>query len=432
MGTYQIPTEVPMSIGAKGDAFKDLPVRKIIQDNAEIGKDTRVGHSGQSPLRSPLSTLHSSCYDSCMKIAIDARMMGAQNTRGIGRYTEEIIRAMLTQLPAEHRLILLERHPESSPFTHPSVSHLKADIPWYGFAEQWRMPSIIQKSGADLLFVPHWNISWFCKIPRITCIHDLILLEEPNSAHASTRGFFTRWIKRLGHRLILHRALTTSRSILVPTEYTKSRIKHFYPNIKTPIIVTGEGMPTLREEIWQDANQEHPYLLMVGSAYPHKNHQAILSPWKKIRSEYPNLELHIVGEKDVFMKRLMDTVSHERLDGIRFLGKVSDEALKDEYTQALALVFPSRHEGFGLPPLEALAYGIPVIAARASCLPEVLGERGATFFNPSDRDAIIQSIRDLLEDPGGARESARNGARQLAKTHQWNKAGERTLKAFFQ
>src|SRR5512133_1233828 len=215
-----------------------------------------------------------------MRIAIDARMMGASHTRGIGRYIEEVIRGMIKVAP-QHRYILLERAPKQSPFFNQQiVEHLKANFHWYGLDEQIKMPRLIKRSKADVLFVPHWNISWFCNIPRVVFIHDLILLEEPASANVSTRAPLIRLMKRIGHRLILRRALKTSRAILVPTRHVKERIEYFFPKNKTRVIVTGEGMPRVDQLLWKDADggwqfeKDHdpasrssrpvPYLLMVG------------------------------------------------------------------------------------------------------------------------------------------------------------------------
>lgn len=374
-----------------------------------------------------------------MRIAIDARMMGAGNTRGIGRYTEEIIKAM-HQVAPQHTYILLEKDPSKSPFANQEgFEHIKADVHWYGLEEQIKMPKIIKQTNADLFFAPHWNISYLTShISRLVVfIHDLILLEEPDSANISTRGPIIRFMKRLGHRIILHRALFLSRAILVPTQHVADRIKHHYPTLTTKIIVTGEGMPRVVSRKSEVVSGEFPtyhlppttYLLMVGSAYPHKNHSTVLKAWKEISKQYPDLRLKIVGEQDDFMRRVMNEAQRLQLKRVEFMGRVSEDELDYLYDGALALLFPSRFEGFGLPPLEALAHGIPVLSSNTSCMPEVLGDQGVIYFNPASPDGIVQAVKDLLRNPGGVREEARNAIAQLELRHDWNLAAARTIRA---
>lgn len=359
-------------------------------------------------------------------------MMGAGNTRGIGRYTEELIRAMV-QIAPQHRYVLAMRQPDTSPFQgNPSVEHVSADVAWYGLGEQIYMPGILSATKPDIVHVPHWNVPVFSALRRVVTIHDLLLLSEPASAKTSTRDPITKAIKRLGHRLVLTSALTSSRQVLVPTEWVAADIKKHFPELRTPIQVTGEGMPEGLSAFWQDADPSDPYLLYVGSAYPHKNLDQLLEAWKQLAATHPQLTLKLVGERDVFMKRLEDCVQQEKVPRVVFTGRVTDEALTDLYAKALALVFPSRNEGFGLPPLEALAHGIPVVAARSSCLPEVLGEASAVFFEPGSQNDILRAIETVLRDPVGAREKARLSVPALERNHRWQHAAERTLQAYEQ
>jgi glycosyltransferase involved in cell wall biosynthesis len=332
------------------------------------------------------------------------------------------------------------------------------------------MPGIIRQVKADLLFVPHWNVTWSCPIPRVVFIHDLILLEEPLSANITTRGPVVAWLKRMGFRLILKRALYASKQILVPLEFTRMWIKKYFPDLKTPIDVMGEGMPELDQDIWQNPDLDRPYFMTVGSAYPHKNLETLFEAWWDVVQKHPNIRLLVVGKKDAFMQRLMDHVPQTGRDGhpptryalrragraqgtvtldgkdpqeetynpqpttynvnIEFLGEVSDADLKRLYAKALALVFPSRHEGFGLPPLEALAAGCPVLSSDTSCMPEVLGKEGIVYFNPSRSDAIVRAIETVLANPEVARNQARHIVPALKERHDWYTAAKRTLRAF--
>ena len=312
------------------------------------------------------------------------------------------------------------------------MEHVRADVPWYGVAEQTQMPSLIARTAPDIVHVPHWNVPVLSGAPRVVTIHDLLLLHEPMSAKSSMRGPATRAIRQMGYRAVLSQAVRSSRRILVPTQWVAEDIKRFFPSLATPVDVTGEGMPDVDASRWVDADPADPYLLYVGSAYPHKNLDVLLDAWTMIAKQHPTLSLVLAGEKDVFMTRLEDHVAREGLSRVRFMGKVSDDVLAELYRKAVAFVFPSRQEGFGLPPLEALAHGCPVIAAKATSLPEVLGQDGAYFFQPSDANDILRAVELVLNDPVGARKQARTQAVVLRQRHDWHRAAERTLEAYME
>lgn len=365
-----------------------------------------------------------------MRITIDARMMGPENTRGIGRYIEELVRAM-THIAPEHRYVLAVKHPETSPFVgHPSVEHVAADVTWYGLAEQAKMPGILARAKPDLVHIPHWNVPAVSRLPRVVTIHDLILLAEPKSAKVSTRGPVMAWMKRTGYRALIRRALFASRLIMVPTQWVAEDIRRRFPSLKTPITVTGEGMPAPDPSIWSEPDTDRPYLLYVGSAYPHKNLDLLLDAWKTLAHEFPTMSLVLAGERDVFLERLEIRAAKESIPRVQFPGCVADADLPALYAKASAFVFPSRNEGFALTCLEALAYGCPVVASDASCVPEVLGRDGVFFFQPSGTDGIIAAVREALHDPAEARKRAHSAAAALNLRHSWKTAAERTLDAY--
>lgn len=363
-----------------------------------------------------------------MRICIDARMMGAGNTRGIGRFIEELMKAMLRLAP-QHRYILIVRS-EKHPFSqHPSVETLVADIPWYGWREQVYLPGVFRASRADRFFVPHWNVP-FLGMPKpfFVFVHDLLLFHEPLSAKISLRHPLVAWSKRLAHRLVVRHAVHMARSVLVPTIAVQQDVLSFFPERKD-IQITGEGMPSILPSDAFAPTHIPPYLLSVGSAYPHKGLEDVLRAWPAIRFLYPDLEWWIVGEKDVFMQGFERLVEETGIVGIRFLGRVEEGALAGLYQRALACLFPSRFEGFGLPPLEALAVGCPVVARRIPVLVEVLGEEGVIFFRDGTEDAILAAVRTLYTDPVHARRQAQELAKKLEKTYRWEETARIILTA---
>jgi len=366
-----------------------------------------------------------------MRICIDARMMGPTNTRGIGRFIEEIVRAMLKVAP-DQRLILITRTKDHPFVTHPEIDTVIADIPWYGWAEQIRMPWVFRSVKADIVFVPHWNVPLFFMPNRfVVFVHDLLLFHVHTSAKTSLRHPVIAWVKRIAHRVVVRRALKKAEDVLVPTNFVREDIGDFFPLILGKTKVVGEGMPIVRVSPQQVAPyQGNPkFLLYVGSAYPHKGLDEALEAWKMAEKEFSELEFWVVGERDAFMAQFENKVKQSGVQRLRFLGRISDQELEKLYAQALGLLYPSHFEGFGLPPLEAIAYGCPVLSSDAPALPEVLGEEGIIFFRTGSADAILHAIRKLIADPDGARQRTAKIALKLAERHKWEEAARHVLEA---
>ncbi len=373
-----------------------------------------------------------------MRIGIDARLLGPEVTRGIGRYIQELISALLKIAP-QHQYILITRTAEHAFAQHPSVETLVADIPWYGIAEQLKMPAILRSAYADVIHVPHWNVPLCYRQgvdkTLVVTIHDLLLRHAPASAKLSTRNFITRSLKRLGYRLTLDHAISEARRILVPTKFVADEILNFYPRAASKLVITGEGMPSQADnsrQTTEDRQLPTTFLLYVGSAYPHKRLEDLIAAWKLIQRAHPTLQLLLAGEMDVFMQRIKSLIKNGQPADVVFLGRVSDAKLQNLYRHALALVYPSQYEGFGLPPLEALAQGCPVIASDAPALREILGPDGARFFHVGDVNGIIAAVEDVLHQPAAARQDALHSAQALTQRHSWKLTAERTLETYYE
>jgi len=173
---------------------------------------------------------------------------------------------------------------------------------------------------------------------------------------------------------------------------------------------------------------KQPYLLYVGNAYPHKNLPRLIEAFKEVKKRLPKLQLVLVGQRDYFYDRLRR--EHTGVDGLVLTGFVPDKALTTFYQQASLYVFPSLTEGFGLPPLEAMSHGLPVAAAKAGSLPEVLGE-AAAYFNPQDKNDIIKTITNLLVNDKKRLTLANLGKTQVKK-YSWRRLATQTLQIYQQ
>jgi len=363
-----------------------------------------------------------------MRIVIDARMMGAGKTRGIGRYIQEVILGMLPQIQENETLVLLERDPENSPFSDTRIEHVKADISWYGWAEQLYMPGCIRSAKPDIFWTPHWNIPLLYRGEILVTIHDLLLLHDAHSAKASTRGRLIHWIKRLGYKLVLRSAIARAKKIVVPSQSVAQDVKNHFSLSQNRIVVTGEGVADL--PVGEYSKQlPDAYLLYVGSAYPHKRLNLLLEAWEKIASGHQKLHLVIAGEEDIFMKHVKQLALSRQLPRIQFLGHVSDAELAYLYAHARAFVFPTSFEGFGLPPLEALNLGCPVIASNIPVLQEILPKTGVTFFQNGSADDMMHAISRVLQQGEAAQEAAKLGGAEARVKYDWNLVAKRTLTA---
>ncbi len=344
-----------------------------------------------------------------MRLTIDARMMGAGNTRGIGRYIKEVTDHLRPLLDSNDELVLLE----------PKIS-------WYGLAEQFKMPFVFRRAKADLVWVPHWNVPLLYRGPLAITIHDLLLVHQPASAKASTRGSIISSIKRIGHRIILANAVRRARVIFVPTQAVADDVRAHFPSASSKLIVTGEGLSSLPRATHYSLLTTH-YLLYVGSAYPHKRLDLLVAAWSVTAEKHPALSLVITGKEDVFLGRIKKLVEERRIPRVHFAGPVDDQELAALYAHATLFAFPTSFEGFGLPPIEALAAGTPAVVSDIPVLREVLPTEGVFFFKNGDKDDMIRAIETALAAGSQGREAAARGGEEARRRWTWEQVARLTL-----
>jgi len=363
-----------------------------------------------------------------MHIAIDARMMGAGKTRGIGRYIEETVKQLATQQP-DWTFTLLVRDPENTSFHASNIVFKKADFSWYGLKEQLLLPRIVKEIDADHVWFPHWNVPLFFRGTFSITIHDLLLVHQPQSAKASTRHPMVAWLKRVGFYLVLKNAIRKSQTIFVPTQAVKKDLCSFDKSVEHKILVNGEGLSSLPQP-QQERIFPTPFLFYVGSAYPHKRLELLLDMWQVISINHPELTLIVGGEKDVFMNRIMKCCEDLGLPRVIFTGQLSDQQMADYYAQASAFVFPTSFEGFGLPPCEALSLGTPVISSDIEVLKEVLPQQGVFFFENGSVDGMIRAIETVLVQGEDARTQALLGGEEVRRRHSWAFTAKSMIESF--
>lgn len=335
-----------------------------------------------------------------MRIGIDARFFGPIG-KGLGRYTEKLIQH-LEGIDHEHeyRIFLRRENFDTYQPKNARFTKILAPFTWYTLQEQLAFPRVLARERLDLMHFPHFNVPVRYRGPFVVTIHDLILTRFPTQ-RATTLGPLTYAVKRLAYRFVIRSALKRARRILTVTQYSKRQILAHFPAIPDgKITVSYEGVDGLAQGKAHalPPGVSEPYLLYVGNAYPHKNLETLLEAFQQFLDDGGRAMLVFVGKSDYFYERLAAYASELGIaDRIHFAGYVDDAALAALYRHAAVYVIPSLEEGFGLPPLEAMAHGVPVAASRVSCLPEVLGE-GALYFDPKDRKDMAAALKRIFSD----------------------------------
>ncbi len=370
-----------------------------------------------------------------MKIGIDARFFGIAS-KGLGRYTQKLIEGLEKEESEDTYEIFLTKEGflEYTP-TNPRFRKVLVNYPWYGFREQILYPWFLYRRKLDLIHFPHFNVPILYKKPFVVTIHDLILLHYP-TPRASAQSTCWYKIKYFFYTKVIASAVKRAEKVLVVSEFTRMDVSAMYAQTSSKIIVTTEGVDqyclwsTPKEvfsklnNLWaraQRKEKEKPFALYVGNAYPHKNLEIFLF----LAMTLPERDIVLVGKSDYFYQRLENLVREKHISNIYFVGGVTDSELALLYRHASLYIFPSFYEGFGLPPLEAMQYGLPVLAAHTGSLPEVLGQ-AALFADPhNSQDFSVQyqklwadeSLRQHLRQKGFTQASGLLWLPMAQKTH---------------
>lgn len=354
------------------------------------------------------------------KICIDCRLYGIKHT-GIGRYVTNLIRYLPTDNKTRVELIV---SPED--YADARLSGYKKHIARlhpYNPLSQLEMLFLWFSIKPDLLHVPHFSIPVLWPGRMIITIHDLIK-NYSKGTDTTTRNPVFYWIKYAGYQFVLNAAVRRSSKILVPAKYWQHVLARDYHLDKKHIVVTYEGVDPDFKSVPSSKSFDipQPFVVHTGNVYPHKNIPVLLQAIKLLRG---TVKLAFVSARSVFSVRLEKAVRSYNLENdVFFLGKLNDAELAGLYSQASVYVFPSLIEGFGLPGLEAMSVGLPVIAAKASCLPEIYKD-AALFFLPHDAKELKEKIQLLISDRGLRSALVAKGYK-LVKTYSWSKMAKET------
>jgi glycosyltransferase involved in cell wall biosynthesis len=343
------------------------------------------------------------------KLIIDARLYGLEHT-GIGRY----IKGLLDFLPDDKSiqiLVIVHKSHAGTPALFKYKKLYTSHHP-YSFSSQLEIARILWKEKPDLLHIPHFTVPILWLGKKIVTIHDLIK-HESRGPSTSTKTTYSYWIKYLVYKWMVNKAITESAHIIVPSQYWKNILIYKLPENK--VTVTYEGVDDVYFKSTSRKTElklKKPFILYVGNVYPHKNIETIIRAVVLLKGK---VHFYISCARSVFWERaneLIKDLSAE--DWVTHLGFVKDEELVDIHRSSLAFVTASKIEGLGLPGLEAMAAGTPVISSNLSCLPEIYGN-AALYFNPEDPYELKKRIEELLINNNLRKDLINKGKAQIER-----------------
>lgn len=365
------------------------------------------------------------------RIGIDARFFGPIG-KGLGRYTQKLIENLEKSDNQNDYFIFLkkENFDEYEP-KNKRFQKVLANYSWYTVEEQIKLPRLLKKYQLDLIHFPHFNVPFLYFGKFAVTIHDLILLHF-STTRSSTLKPFTYWFKYLAYKFVIKSAVLRSQKIIAVSEFTKQDILKNFKNIsENKIAVTYEACedycmlsPDKDEEILKRYGIIKPYILYVGNAYPHKNLERLVLSFREVLKKIPDLRLVFVGKEDYFYRELKNFIKDHKAKNITFADYVPDYDLDIIFHNSKLYVWPSLYEGFGLPPLEAMAKGTPVISSDHPCMKEILGD-SVYYFNAEKEDEISEAIERVIGEKALRQNLMKKGYEQIKK-YSWKKMARET------
>jgi glycosyltransferase involved in cell wall biosynthesis len=365
-----------------------------------------------------------------MRIVLDIRTID-DHFPGIGRYAFQLTRALAREKDRGELVLLSNAGPANTRFdltalaSEPDVRIIPTPVRSFTAMEQLRLPLALRKLSPTATHFPYMVMPYAAPRPVVLTIHDIIPLRLPH--------FFTLR-QRLLYRASLSLALRTATVVISVSEATLSDLTSVFHLDASRLVVIREGVgeqfrPYHREEmdhLRKIHSLPEQYILYVGSNKPHKNLPMLIRAWARLHA---NLPLVVAGSADPRFDEERREVERLGLaDRARFLGAVTEEDLPALYSGARAFVFPSLCEGFGLPPLEAMACGAPVACSDIPSLREAAGN-AALFFDPRDCESLAYALERITRDESLREDLRARGLRRAAELT-WHIAATKTLEVY--
>lgn len=356
-------------------------------------------------------------------IAIDARLINSTT----GRYIERLIH-YLELIDEKNSYSILVRRKDLDFYkpSNPRFSVVEADYADYSLGEQIGLRKLLDDLKPDLVHfcMPQQPVRY--KGKKVTTIHDLTLLKTYNS----DKNWFVYHFKQLVGKYVFRSVVENSAKIITPSKYTALDLSTSFPAANNKTVITYESADVDTNTLETYNHGFKHYILYVGQQSDYKNIRRLGEAHQLLLQKYPDLGLVLVGRKNASAKRNEDYFKSKKYNNILFTDFIPDSQKDWLYQNAEAYVFPSLMEGFGLPGLEAMGYGAPVVSSNATCLPEVYGE-AAIYFDPFSTQDMAEKIAKVIDDKALRASMIEKGHAQLAK-YSWERMAKQTLEVYEQ
>ena len=364
-----------------------------------------------------------------MRIAIDARKL---HDYGIGTYVRNLVRELARQVNDDTYVLICA--PDDAEFVKTLGPRFEAIVDRsanYSAREQISIPIALSRAHVDLFHAPHYVVSPLISCPFVVTIHDCIHLRFPQYLPNRAALYYARAFMSLAAR--------RSSRILTVSQASKDDILHYLkvPASKVEVIpnalderLAATPSPEAQARVRERFLLTSPFILYAGNIKPHKNVDRLIEAYSLLRRRgVDHAKLLIIGDEISKYPQLRRLVHRFQLhQHVRFLGFVPDATLAALYRMASVFVFPSLYEGFGLPPLEAMAAGVPVITSNVSSLPEVVGD-AALLIDPMSPASIADAMARVLGDAELSRDLVRRGFERV-KQFSWERSVARTHEVY--
>ncbi len=347
-----------------------------------------------------------------MKVLLDCRMA---EWSGVGRYT----RGLVSGLIAEGVVSLVLVTASDSHGLFPGARTVPAQHSPFSLAGMVELAAIIRREQPDVVHCLHFPTPTRSPVPIVVTLHDVTPLVVDSVMPSATR--------RLVYRALTARAVRLAKRVIAPSAATQRDLARLFPASAGRSIVVPEAADDFASgEVAPDPGVDRPYVLSMGNTKAHKDLPTLFAAFDRVAQDFPDMNLVLTGEEPAgYIDARVPFTSRKR---VSFTGEISDVRLRSLYANATVFAFPSRYEGFGLPPLEAMALGAPVITTTAASLPEVVGD-AAILVPPGDVTALTGALAKLLGDEK-MREALIEKGRLRAASFSWRQTAQLTVAVY--
>lgn len=365
-----------------------------------------------------------------MKIAIDCRyILDPANGQfgGISEYTDGLVRALI-DLNTNNKFVLFfsDKYSGDLAFEQSSVEIVRVSVERGNFFfNHFSFPWLVHSYHPDIFFAPHGQLPFGLRDRAIITIHDLVIYDHPEWFP----GGFSRWFST---KIVVPISLRRAKKILAVSKATKhdlTRIFGVFDNKVTVVYPAVSGMEYGQNNVDRrySVSSSNHYFLCLGTIEPRKNFILAAKAMKIFHEKFPDYKLLVVGKRG--WKFQMTIEEFGGADFIEEIGYVSLCEKNSLIAGAKALIFPSLYEGFGLPPLEVMTLGVPVITTQEGSLPEVCGP-AARYILIDDPKELATAMEEIIDEK--IRRSYIEKGLIQAKKFSWKKTAEEVLKNFYE